>query len=92
MEELIALLIRQPRHLERGIVFHQPARVVFHGRRGELRQRYRDGQEDQLGTLGLVVAVGGRDPLDDRVQHRPGALALVAAHVGGTRLIDNLVL
>jgi Tn3 transposase DDE domain len=30
---------------------------VFHGRRGELRQRYREGQEDQLGALGLVVNV-----------------------------------
>jgi len=29
---------------------------VFHGQRGELRQRYRQGQEDQLGAaLGLVV-------------------------------------
>jgi len=28
---------------------------VFHGKRGELRQRYREGQEDQLGALGLVV-------------------------------------
>ena len=27
----------------------------FHGKRGELRQRYREGQEDQLGALGLVV-------------------------------------
>src|SRR5919204_5986351 len=34
---------------------HKLARTVFHGRRGELRQRYREGQEDQLGTLGLVV-------------------------------------
>src|ERR1700674_5453540 len=25
------------------------------GKRGELRQRYREGQEDQLGALGLVV-------------------------------------
>jgi hypothetical protein len=33
------------------------ARNVFHGRRGELRQHYREGQEDQLGTLGLVVNV-----------------------------------
>jgi Tn3 transposase DDE domain len=31
------------------------ARAVFHGQRGELRQRYREGQEDQLGVLGLVV-------------------------------------
>lgn len=36
---------------------HQLARTVFHGRRGELRQRYREGQEDQLGALGLVVDV-----------------------------------
>jgi len=31
------------------------ARHVFHGQKGELRQRYREGQEDQLGALGLVV-------------------------------------
>jgi TnpA family transposase len=31
------------------------ARRVFHGQNGELRQRYREGQEDQLGALGLVV-------------------------------------
>jgi TnpA family transposase len=31
------------------------ARQVFHGQKGELRQRYREGQEDQLGALGLVV-------------------------------------
>ena len=34
---------------------HNLAREVFHGRRGEVRQRYREGQEDQLGALGLVV-------------------------------------
>jgi len=34
---------------------HALAREVFHGRRGELRQRYREEQEDQLGALGLVV-------------------------------------
>ena len=28
---------------------------MFHGKQGELRQRYREGQEDQLGALGLVV-------------------------------------
>ena len=33
------------------------AREVFHGKRGELRQRYREGQEDQLGSLGLVTNV-----------------------------------
>jgi hypothetical protein len=31
------------------------ARIIFHGKRGELRQRYRQGQEDQLGALGLIV-------------------------------------
>lgn len=36
---------------------HQLARAVFHGKRGELRQRYREGQEDQLSALGLVVNV-----------------------------------
>jgi TnpA family transposase len=41
--------------LNRGEGRHQLARTIFHGRRGELRQRYRDGQEDQLGALGLVV-------------------------------------
>jgi Tn3 transposase DDE domain len=33
------------------------ARTVFHGQRGEVRQRYREGQEDQLGASGLVVNV-----------------------------------
>jgi TnpA family transposase len=41
--------------LNRGEGRHQLARVVFYGKRGELRQRYREGQEDQLGALGLVV-------------------------------------
>ena len=31
------------------------ARDVFHGKRGKLYQRYREGQEDQLSALGLVV-------------------------------------
>ena len=31
------------------------ARAVFQGKRGELRQHYREGQEDQLGALGLVL-------------------------------------
>lgn len=41
--------------LNRGESRHAVARAIFHGRRGELRQRYREGQEDQLGALGLVV-------------------------------------
>jgi len=36
---------------------HSLARFVFHGKRGELHQRYREGQEDPLGVLGLVLNV-----------------------------------
>jgi TnpA family transposase len=34
---------------------HDLARHVFHGRKGELRHGYREGMEDQLGALGLVL-------------------------------------
>lgn len=34
---------------------HRLARKIFHGQRGELRQAYREGQEDQLGAIGLVL-------------------------------------
>jgi TnpA family transposase len=34
---------------------HGLARTVFQGHRGQLRQVYREGQEDQLGALGLVL-------------------------------------
>jgi TnpA family transposase len=43
--------------LNRGEGRHSVAREVFHGKRGELRQRYREGQEDQLGALGLVTNI-----------------------------------
>lgn len=43
--------------INRGEGRHSLSRVVFHGQRGEVRQRYREGQEDQLGALGLVVNV-----------------------------------
>jgi TnpA family transposase len=46
---------RIQQQLNRGEDRHSVARHVFHGQRGELRQRYRQGQEDQLGALGLVV-------------------------------------
>jgi TnpA family transposase len=48
---------RTLRQLNRGEDRHKLARVVFHGKRGELRQRYREGQEDQLGALGLVLNI-----------------------------------
>ena len=41
--------------LNRGESRHSLSRAVFHGRRGELRQAYREGQEEQLGALGFVV-------------------------------------
>jgi len=34
---------------------HRLARKVFHGKRGQLHQPYREGQEDQLGALGILV-------------------------------------
>ena len=43
--------------LNRGEGRHSLARDLFHGKRGELRQRYREGQEDQLGALGLLVNI-----------------------------------
>jgi TnpA family transposase len=43
--------------LNRGEDRHKLARAIFHGRRGELRQRYREGQEGQLGALGLVLNI-----------------------------------
>ena len=41
--------------LLRGERRHRLARTVFHGNKGEVRQKYQEGQEDQLGALGLVV-------------------------------------
>ncbi|MCD0168206.1 MULTISPECIES: Tn3 family transposase [unclassified Deinococcus] len=43
------------RQINRGEQRHGVGRAVFHGRKGELRQKYREGMEDQLGALGLVV-------------------------------------
>jgi hypothetical protein len=40
--------------LNRQEARHALARDVFHGRRGNLYQAYRTGQEQQLGALGLV--------------------------------------
>lgn len=43
--------------INRGESRHSLSRALFHGQKGELRQRYREGQEEQLGALGLVVNV-----------------------------------
>jgi TnpA family transposase len=45
--------IKAMRNLQEGR--HDLARTAFHGRKGELRHGYRDGMEDQLGALGLVL-------------------------------------
>lgn len=41
--------------LNRGESRHAVARAICHGQKGEIRKRYQDGQEDQLGALGLVT-------------------------------------
>ncbi len=45
------------RLLGRGESRNSLARDLFHGRRGQLRQHYQTGQENQLGALGLMVNV-----------------------------------
>ena len=41
--------------LNRGEARHTIARAICYGNRGEIRKQYREGQEDQLGALGLVT-------------------------------------
>jgi TnpA family transposase len=41
--------------LNRGEGRHSVARAICYGRRGEIRKLYREGQEDQLAALGLVL-------------------------------------
>jgi TnpA family transposase len=43
--------------LNRGEARHQLARNLFNGKRGEIYEQYREGQENQLGALGLVLNV-----------------------------------
>ncbi|HEV7897498.1 MAG TPA: Tn3 family transposase [Planosporangium sp.] len=45
--------IKRMRNLQEGR--HGLAKYVFHGRRGELREPYHAGMEDQFGALGLVI-------------------------------------
>lgn len=35
---------------------HKLARDICHGKRGAIHQTYRDGTENQLGALGLVLS------------------------------------
>lgn len=41
--------------LNKGESRHSLARATYFGHKGEVRQRYREGQEEHLGALGLVV-------------------------------------
>jgi TnpA family transposase len=43
--------------LNRGEARHSLARDLFNGKRGEIYQHYREGQEDQLGAMGLVLNI-----------------------------------
>ena len=45
------VLVQLNRHEKR----HSVAREIFHGDRGQVRKRYREGQEDHLSSLGLVL-------------------------------------
>jgi hypothetical protein len=53
-QDAVALARRRyiGRHLTRHESRHKLARHVFHGRKGQLRQAYREGMEDQLGAQG----------------------------------------
>lgn len=43
------------KHLNKGESRHSLARSVYYGRRGQLYEKYHEGQEDQLNALGLVT-------------------------------------
>ena len=43
--------------LNRGESRGRMGRAVYHGHKGEMREKYRSGMEDQLGALGLVVNI-----------------------------------
>jgi hypothetical protein len=45
--------IKGMRNLQEGR--HALAAKAFHGKKGELYQRYHEGTEDQLGALGLIL-------------------------------------
>ena len=70
--------------LNRTEARHALARQVFHGQRGQLRQRYREGQEDQLGALGLVlnaIVLWNTRYLDAALTQRRDGYPVENAHV-----------
>lgn len=56
--------------LNRGEGRHSVARAVFHGKRGELRQHYREGQEDQLNTYQFYKIIENRGKGSSFCKHR----------------------
>jgi hypothetical protein len=59
-------------HANRHEGRHSVARVIFHGNQGELRQPYREGQEDQLGALGFALnalVVWNAQYIDDAIAY-----------------------
>jgi hypothetical protein len=59
-------------HINRHEGHHSVGRVIFHGNRGELRQPYRQGQEDQLSALGLalnILVLWNTQYMDDAINH-----------------------
>lgn len=61
-------LVQLDRHESR----YNLGREIFHGDRGQVRKRYREGQEDQLSALGLVlnsVTLWNTLYLDQAVDH-----------------------
>ncbi len=52
-----ALLLKSSRPSGLAQAIMEVARAICYGQRGEIRKRYREGKEAQLGTLGLVTNV-----------------------------------
>lgn len=65
--------------LNRGEGRHSVARIICHGQRGEIRKRYREGQEDQLGALGLVtnaVILWNTIYMQSAIEHLQGSIEI----------------
>ena len=57
LEYISSEVLRRRVHaqLSRGELRNSIAREVYHGHRGEMREKFRDGMENQLGALGFVI-------------------------------------
>ena len=75
--------------LNRGEGRHSLGRAILHGKRGELRQRYREGQEDQLGALGKKTVSGAILRKSDDI--RPvNLVSLQAQLIEGSLHVDGV--